>query len=514
MSLKPARNGPGNVKRMRPISIQYSDMVTSAHAPVQPDDAPDFQYYWLAETVRLRESQWGPLQDSKEARQARTQGRDFTQRLLLRARYLGQREGMDIAIRQWARGAKLAFFVLLALAILTGAATALGALGDGTRHVNLIMALTAMLGLHVLTFIFWAISSLFPSGSAHTGLGELWLWLTRKLARGPQAALIPRALLGMLSRHRALRPLLGAISHAVWSCALVAMLITLVALLSARRYTFSWETTLLSSDTFVMITKGLGWLPSKLGFGIPPDAVIHASDGLQTLPASAHTLWSGWLIGCVLCYGLLPRLVALTATVISTTRRIKNISLDAQLPGYIELRDRLEPLSAPGGIDSPAPTEPAAPPGTPHFVDTGSRHAIVGLELADDVTWPPAPLAPHVADLGVVDDRLQRQRLLDHMQTSPPSQLLIVCDGNQTPDRGVIALILELGSLAHQMHVLLLTATASGSVDLPFSQPERLDSWKQYVQHAGLPTHAIYVDTAGALDWLNAPSGHASGSTS
>lgn len=481
-------------------------MVTSAHATTRPDDAPAFQHYWLAETVRLRESQWGPLQDSKEARQARTQGRDFTHRLMLRARSLGQREGMDTAIRQWTSGAKLAFFVLLALAILTGAATALGALGDGTRHVNVILALTAMLGLHVLTFIFWSISGLFPSGSTHTGLGELWLWLTRKLARGPLAALIPRALAGMLARHGALRPLLGAISHALWSCALLAMLVTLVALLSARRYTFSWETTLLSPDTFVMVTKGLGWLPSKLGFDIPPDAVIRASDGLQILPASAHALWSGWLIGCVLCYGLLPRLIALTATVISTTRRIKNMSLDAQLPGYIELRDRLEPLSTPGGIDAPAPTELAAPSSTPRFVDTGAQQAIVGLELAGDITWPPAPLASHVADLGVIDDRPQRQRLLDHMQASPPSQLLIVCDGNQTPDRGVIALILELSSLAHQTHVLLLTASRPGSVDSPVSPPERLDSWQQHIQHAGLPAQAIHVDTAAAFGWLNTPS--------
>lgn len=463
------------------------------HATTHPGRPTDFQRYWLAETVRLRESQWGPLQDSKETRQARTQGNDFAHRLLLRCLYLGQREGMDTAIRQWAGRAKLSFFLLLALATLTGAATALGALGDGSRQVNLILALTAMLGLHALTFLFWCISGLFPSSSTHTGLGELWLWLTRKLARGPQAALIPRALAGMLARNGALRPVLGAISHALWSCALIAMLATLVALLSARRYTFSWETTLLSPDTFVTFTKTLGWLPSKLGFSIPTDTLIRASDGLQALPTSAHTLWSGWLIACVLCYGLLPRLLALAATAFIARRRIRTLSLDTRLPGYTELRDRLEPLSTPGDIDGPAPAYSGIQPDVSPFVETDTRQAIVGLELAHDAPWPPAPLASHIADLGVTDDRTQRQRLLNHMHTSPPRQLLIVCDGRQTPDRGIVALIHELSGMAHQTHVLLVQPIPT----------ERLDAWKQQLQGIGLPANAVHFEAAGALEWLD-----------
>src|SRR5690554_4828516 len=100
----------------RSIPIQYSDMDNSVHAADPPDSSNDFQRYWVAETIRLRESQWGPLQDNKESRLARTRGNNFTNRLLLRALYLGQREGMDTAIRQWSGGAKLAFFILLALA--------------------------------------------------------------------------------------------------------------------------------------------------------------------------------------------------------------------------------------------------------------------------------------------------------------------------------------------------------------------------------------------------------------
>ena len=476
-------------------------MVTSVHAATLPDDPADFQHYWLAETVRLRESQWGPLQDNTETRQARAQGRNFSQRLLLRARLLGRREGIDTAIQQWTRGAKLAFFALAVLAILTGSATALGALGDGTRQVNLILALATLLGLHILTFVFWLISHGLPSGNAQTGLGEVWLWLTRRLARGPQAVLIPRALASMLARQGALRPLLGAVSHALWSCALTAMLATLVALLSARRYTFSWETTLLSPDTFVAFTKGLGWLPSKLGFSMPPDAMIRASDGLQTLPVNAHALWSGWLIGCLLCYGLLPRLLALAATAITTLRHIRTLAIDGGLPGYIELRDRLEPLSVAGGIDAPAPAATRPHSLAPHVGAITTRQAIVGLELAQDEPWPPAPLSPQIADLGVIDERPQRQRLLDILQVQPPQKLLIVCDGRQTPDRGAIALIHELAGMARQTSVFVLSG----------SGPVRRDTWNSHVQRAGLSANDIYFDQADALAWLSATSAHASG---
>src|SRR3546814_15391954 len=79
-----------------------------------------------------------------------------------------------------------------ALPILVGGiGVALGALGDGGRPVNLLLALVALLGLNAVAFVFWLLSFLFKS---HGGawLGEAWLWLTRKLARGPDAALAPR----------------------------------------------------------------------------------------------------------------------------------------------------------------------------------------------------------------------------------------------------------------------------------------------------------------------------------
>src|SRR3546814_2606449 len=73
--------------------------------------------------------------------------------------------------------------------------------------------------------------------------------------------------------------------------------------------------------------------------------MIRASDGLQQLPGSAQALWSSWLIGCVVVYGLLPRLVCLAVSLYLTKTRLAGLTLDTGLPGYAELRDRLAPVS-------------------------------------------------------------------------------------------------------------------------------------------------------------------------
>src|SRR3546814_13701849 len=73
-----------------------------------------------------------------------------------------------------------------------------------------------------------------------------------------------------------------------------------------RRPPRSTRTDTLFPYTTLFRPTALGWLPAQLGFALPSEAMIRASDGLQQLPGSAQALWSSWLIGCVVVYGLLP----------------------------------------------------------------------------------------------------------------------------------------------------------------------------------------------------------------
>jgi hypothetical protein len=429
------------------------------------------------------------------------QAQGFTQKVLLRARLVAQREQLDVLIQRWKQGSSLALAGMLMLAILAGAGAALGALGDGSRAVNLLLALAALLGLNTLSFLFWLVSFAVGNRGGGALLGELWLWLTRKLARGPDAALAPRALVGLLSRGKALRWILGGISHALWASALLAMLLTLIALLSARRYGFQWETTLLSPDAFVWMTAALGWLPSKLGFAIPSESLVRASSGLDVLPEAARGLWSSWLIGCVIAYGLLPRLAALAISLWLGRKHVAAIGIDETLPGYAELRDRLAPSTEKGGIDAPdtdafqARIQPRA-----GLAFQRGQMLAAGLELPPDIAWPPATLPDTVTDLGIVDTRSQRHALMDSLQAHPGARLLLVCDGRQTPDRGTIALLADLASLAAHTSVLVQESAEDAT-----TQRNRRDAWEQKLSAAGFSPEQIHADLSTALASLPDP---------
>lgn len=455
-----------------------------------------FRQAWLTETLRLREAHWGPLQDSAEVRRVRAQGGTFAQRIAHRARLLGRREKLDETLRHWAQIARWSLAAMLALACITGVGMALGALGDGTRPVNLLLALTAMLGLHVLTFVLWLAGLGLKANGGGAWLGRIWLDATRKLARGPDAALAPRALVGLLGRSGALRWSLGAVSHLLWLAALLSMLAALLALLSARRYAFNWETTLLSPDTFVALTQVLGWLPARLGFAMPPEAVIRLSDGSALLPQDALALWSSWLVGCAVVYGIAPRLAAGAISIALAWRGIGRAAvLDTSLPGYASLHPRLMPPSE--GIAPDAPADPEthariAPP-----ADTGFQDGplIVGLELATDTAWPPADLPAGVRNAGIVDSRMQRHALLDQLHARPVPRLLIVCDSYQTPDRGTLAYIVELAAHAGEARV----AFPANPVQ---TEKSRLNAWGAQLEAAGFQADHIHTRLEPALAWL------------
>lgn len=462
--------------------------------------------YWLADVLRLREEHWGPLQDAAEIRQLRASDAPLEERVLQRAELLARRDSLDDVLVRWRRYATLAMALLLALAVAAGAGAAMAALGDGTRPVNLLGALMALLVAHGVTFILWLLSlglRMQTGGAA----ARLWLWLTERLARGPDAALAPQALADLLSRAGVLRWALGAVSHILWIVALVAALLVLLVQLSTRRYGFVWETTLLSPDTLVALTQALGRIPGWFGFAMPDTDQVRLSDGLQALSPGVQAQWSVWLLGSLVVYGLLPRVLALLACLLMAVRRMTTLRLDLSLPGYAGLRERLQPASVALDANLPEPDGPS-PARAQHAVSHGTEAVLAGIELPDDLPWPPARAhaaattgadtashAPNWRDAGLIDTRAQRNALLDALATHPAARLLIVCDGRQTPDRGTIALVAELAALAADCRIWL----AGGSAD---ATPARAHLWQERLTAAGLAAAAVSTDPHAPWPWL------------
>lgn len=448
---------------------------------------------WLCEAVRLREEHTGPLEDREANRQANAAGGDLPARIRRRALFLAERDGQLAALRHWHQGARLAGYLLLLLAVVGGSGLAVAALGDGQRPVNVFWALGSLLGLHLLMLLGW-LFSLRYAGDSGGAVGRLWLWLSEKLARDAQAAHLAPALLLLLQRRRLARWGLGALVNGFWLLTLLSALLTLLALLSTRRYGFVWETTLLDSDTFVSLTRALGALPALIGFPLPDVATIRASGDVVVPLESARHAWAGWLIGVLLIYGLLPRLLLALFCLWQWKRGTAALALDLSLPGYQLLRERLQPASERLGVSEEAPAALPEPKGGTYPGDSAGA-LLVAVELDDRRPWPPA-LPKNVADAGILDSREQRQHLLDQLTRFPPERLVIACDPRRSPDRGTLALLGELARTASATRVWLLQAPPGEALD-----SERLEDWHQALAQLGLP-HGC----SAPLHWLE--SGH------
>ena len=447
------------------------------------------QRLWLTETVRLREEHAGPLDDLEANRRARAIGGDLSARVQNRALWLAERDGLLGALQHWQQGARLALMGLMLLAIISGAGLAFAALGDGKTPVNVFWALGSLLGLNLIMLLGWLCGLLF-AGEQGAVLGRLWLWLSEKLARDARAAQLAPALLLLLQRHKLNRWALGALVNGLWLLAMLSALCTLLLLMATRRYGFIWETTILGADVFVAMTQALGALPGWLGFGVPTVEMIQLSTSSDYNTELVRQAWAIWLVGDVLIYGVIPRLL-LAAFCGWRWRRGRNaLRLDLNLPGYSPLRERLMPSSERLGVNDSAPAQLHQVQAGQCELDAGGA-LIVAIELDDQQPWPPA-LPESVKDAGILDSRESRQKLLEQMTRFPPARLVIACDPRRSPDRGSLGLIGELARSAGATRVWLLPAPPGQTLDA-----ERLGDWHLALQQLEL----AFADCA-PLNWL------------
>ena len=449
------------------------------------------QNLWLTETIRLREEHAGPLDDLEANRLARAAGGDLPSRIARRALWLAERDGLTAALKHWLQGARLALVLLMIFAVLSGAGLAFAALGQ--TPVNVFWALGSLLGINLILLLSWALGLIF-AGEHGATLGRLWLWLSEKFARDAKAAQLAPALLLLLQRKKLNRWALGALVNGLWLLAMLSALILLLTLMATRRYGFVWETTILGADTFIHVTQALGYLPALLGFNVPTEEMIRASGAGALNIESARQAWATWLVGVLVVYGVLPRLLLALFCLWRWNSGKAALRLDLNLPGYAQLRERLMPTSERLGVNDPEPAQL-------HRVESNvgelaSEGALlVAIELDEQRPWPPA-LPKNVSNAGILDSRESRHKLLEQLSRFPPARLAIVCDPRRSPDRGSLALIAELARNAGATRIWLLQAPPGEALD-----GQRLGDWHAALQQLDLP----FADCA-PMNWLE--SGH------
>ena len=453
---------------------------------------------WMATAVQAIE-QTGPLDDAAALAEAARRHSAPQLRLRERAWLLGQRLGLAAQMLRWRDAAWLLGAALALAVVLLANGVVFAMLTDG-RTINAGSALVAALGMHLVTLVLWLLGTLLPfTGAGPLGRLSLGPLLLQGLARLPlgqraHSSALARAAGSLLQRTRLAPWAFGLVSHLVWSAAFVLVLVGLLLAFAFKEYRLTWETTILSAQTFADFVRATGWLPGLLGFPVPELTVGASPQGPLALPASAAA-W--WLVGCVAVYGLLPRLLLAALCAVVWQRRKNRLQLDTSDPYFAQLLARFAALQASRVVDveRPSPSGPAQlatlAPGA-----SGSALAVVGFELPQAQDWPPAALAQAAQYTKQISGTLdERRSVLDALAQLHPRALLLVCNAAATPDRGTERFVREACSHAGQCALWLADPPAGRG------QPPNRERWRHWLDAAGLQAIATFAQPTDALAW-------------
>jgi hypothetical protein len=431
----------------------------------------------LAETVRrVEEAADGPSIDDPATANAARLAADPATRLVDRARRMEFGAEAEAAVGRLLGAARWLVAALAALGLLAGAGAAASMRAEDST-LALSYALFVLLGLPTALLLLWAVATLLagrrqaspglPGRVAWRLLAGLTLLGGRDSVRSALAGAVAE-----LGRRRA-HSLAATLTHVFWSAFHVGAVIWLVVLFLGLRFDFTWETTILSGDWLADAIGALGALPALLPGIDQPDAGQIRAVLEQRSGAGDRRLWAGFLFGCLLIYGLIPR-VALASFYAWRWRRTR-LRLDLSRPGYLRL---LPVLSAPseGGQAVGTPPPDPQPTDAPRGRGGSGAPVLVGIEL-DDKHWPPSADGCRV--LGRADDRHQRRDVLRALQRlePPPSRIVALCSPDRTPDRGTGRFLLELAGIAPVQ--LLLTHSQA-------ADEARLADWARLARQFGL----------------------------
>lgn len=460
-----------------------------------------FTQVWMALAVREIE-RTGPLDDADAMAEAVRLHARPQERLRERAWLLGQRLGLETHLAHW-RDAAWLLGAALTVAVLLLANGIVFAMLSEARTINAGSAFVAALGVHALTLLLWLAGLLLvgrlPGAGARLSLGRLLLQLLARwpLAQRPHALALVAAANQLLRSSRLAPWAFGLVSHLVWTASFVLVLLGLLLAFSFRQYQLTWESTILSPAFFEAFVQATGWLPGWLGFAVPDgwaSVPAPAAPGLWGIPARTGALW---LLGCVLVYGLLPRLLC-AALCWGVWQRCKSrIDLDTSDPYFRQLLARfaaLQPSRVTDLEQVPTSTAPtlALPAGPYRQV-----LAVVGFELAQAPDWPPQPLAEQAVLVERIAGSIEeRSAVLAALAQLRPQALVLVCNAAATPDRGTERFLRE--ACRHAQHCALWLASDPSSDS---AAPPRRWRWHDWLDALDGPQWARVHHLSEAQAW-------------
>ena len=328
---------------------------------------------------------------------------------------------------------------LTLLCLVMGFGSGLGLLNQS--GLNFFIVLASVLGLNTVMFGVWVVMLLLPKHK-QTWFSPSW-WIRGK---DPVSQAILRLYLEAWQQPKA-RWAAGKISHRFWLATLGGMLIAMLLLLVVRQYTFNWESTLLSDNSFIRVVQGLAWLPELLGFPVPDTQAI-LNSRLHNHMASARQ-WSGLLIGSMVVYGMVPRALAWAYCHWQTRAAAQPLPLDK--PYYQHLIQQWQTRV----IDADTQTETVTIVPKISLSDDGQKWAVMLERPWAETHWYRHVLGQDWLDKGTADSRDAVAQLLEQLQQHRV-QLLIGVPVQTVPDRGMLRQISRLAEAAQSGAVVQL----------------------------------------------------------
>lgn len=468
----------------------------------------------LVQLIKMRAVQRAealqPLDDVEALRSAHAHHLTPQDRVLARADILASQLGIAAELALWRTRL---LWVALAAAAGVGLLSygLISAVVGGDRRINAMAALLAVLGPHLLSLLVWLLSLLFGASSGSGGGLAKWAlgWSTRlpglRGERQQTARLVLDATLDVLGQSgRLLLWSLGLLTHLIWSLAFVLTLAGLLAAFSFLSYQLTWETTILDGAVFARFAHAVGTVPAWLGFATPDVGQLLTGQG-------DHRGWAWWLIGCTLVYGLGLRLTALLVSAVAVWLLLRgirmNTGVDSTDPYVQRLLARFEALQQPLLLDPEQPT--SALPGSvqrlPRDLSNRLPLALLAFELPPALAWPPAGLqaaAALAAASGLLASTAgaaaEKRALLAQLEAAAPQRLLLVCNGQASPDRSTERFLRAACGHAERSALCLLATD-------PIGAAESLQRWRAWLATLELPLDALFDDVAAAASWAGAP---------
>jgi hypothetical protein len=450
----------------------------------------------LIEQVRYMEEEHTLTCDVAEVSPDHAAHTEFEDRLWQRARCLVERYDLYSALGRAARLSRYAKTAALIVAALLGVFGVVYAVTD-SHTINVYWLLLVLLGFNFISMLLWLIGISLNIESLTAGrLARLASWLPGHLEnRTKSSTQADRAWLACNFAHGVGKWSFSTLSHQLWLVYLLFGLAYLVLLLMVRQYDFVWGTTLLSDAAFVRTTEVLSVPLEALGLATPSaDQVQDTRIGLdQTLTAEHRNRWAQFLLGALLCFGIVPRTLLWCWSAIKCGYARRHFALDYYLPYYISLRQQLMPLASHGQIideDTSADVVAATPATTPvpHTLSDETRW--IAVELDDNITWPPASITDG-DDLGQVTDRESLARILQRLQSNQCPVVAVVVSSARAPDRGIQRTITSLMSNCVQRWLVLLQIQDHEPIST-----KRLAAWYRLAEACQVPAdHVISMST-------------------